>query len=87
MEEKKLKIQMQEGAWILGNKDYEPLIELNTTKNEIDEVLAYNKNDVVATKLFLEATLGLTQYSQYKDKNKIKLRSELSKKFNISKSF
>ena len=53
------------------------------TKNEIDEVLAYNKNDVIATKLFLEATLGLTQYSQYKGKNKINLRSELSKKFNI----
>ena len=53
------------------------------TKNEIDSVLAYNKNDVLATKLFLEATLGLTEYSQYKGKNKINLRSELSKKFNI----
>lgn len=35
--QRKLKGQLQNGTWILGNKDYEPMIELNTTKNEIDD--------------------------------------------------
>jgi hypothetical protein len=35
--QEKLKKQMAEGNWVLGNKEYEPDIELNNTKMEIDE--------------------------------------------------
>src|SRR5574344_2119873 len=48
------------------------------------QVLSYNKNDVEATYNFLLTTLGKTEYSLYKGKNKIELRQKLSKKFNIN---
>ena len=35
--QQKLKKMMANGTWILGNKDYEPMIELNNTKDDIDE--------------------------------------------------
>ena len=53
------------------------------TLDEINKVLSYNKNDVDATTRFLFVTLGQTDYSQYKGKNKMELRTALSKKFNI----
>ena len=46
-------------------------------------VLAYNKNDVEATVLFFEITLGKTNYSLYKDKNKLQLRSQLQSQYQI----
>lgn len=51
--------------------------------NQIQMILDYNKNDVEATYLFLLATLGQTDYSIYKGKNKIELREKLKKKFKI----
>ena len=47
-------------------------------------ILGYNKNDVLATYKFLRVTLGKTDYPLYKNKNKIKLRRDLEKKFNVS---
>lgn len=47
-------------------------------------ILSYNKNDVWATYLFLKVTLGKTDYSIYKGKNKIQLRQDLNKKFKVS---
>ena len=47
-------------------------------------VLSYNANDVWATYLFLKTTLGETDYPLYKGKNKIKLRQDLNKKFNVN---
>jgi len=35
--QKELKGMMSFGFWILGNKGYEPAIELNNTKDEIDD--------------------------------------------------
>jgi len=35
--QKKLKKMMAEGRWILGNKSYEPAIELNNQRDEIDD--------------------------------------------------
>lgn len=55
-----------------------------TTTDEIDQVLSYNKNDVLATYKFLETTLGHTDYSQYKGKDKIELRRSLSNKFSVN---
>lgn len=47
-------------------------------------VLDYNKNDVLATYLFFKTTLGQTDYSIYKGKNKMKLRQDLQRKFNVN---
>lgn len=47
-------------------------------------ILKYNLNDVEATYNFLLTTLGKTEYSLYKGKNKIELRQKLNKKFNIN---
>ena len=41
---------------------------------------SYNKNDVYATNEFLEITLGRTDNPLYKGKNKIALRTAMSKK-------
>ena len=54
-----------------------------TTDEEIEQVLSYNKNDVLATKLFLDVTLGKTEYSEYKGKNKMELRTSISNKFRV----
>jgi len=35
--QEELKKMMVTGTWILGNKGYEPMIELNSTKDEIDD--------------------------------------------------
>ena len=35
--QEELKKMMANGAWILGNKEYEPMIELNNTKDAIDD--------------------------------------------------
>lgn len=53
---------------------------------EGDEVmiLGYNKNDVLATYKFLLVTLGKTDNTLYKGKNKIKLRTNLTKKFKVN---
>lgn len=47
-------------------------------------ILEYNKNDVLATYLFLLTTLGKTDYPLYKGKDKIKLRLDLNKKFKVN---
>ena len=54
------------------------------TKGDEIEVLAYNKNDVLATYKFLLVTLGQTEYSIYKGKNKLQLRNDLNKKFHVN---
>ena len=48
------------------------------------KVLEYNKNDVLATYKFLLVTLGRTDYSLYKGKNKLQLRNDLNKKFRVN---
>ena len=52
-------------------------------KGDENLILSYNKNDVEATYLFFKTTLGQTDYSIYKGKNKMKLRQDLKKKFNV----
>ena len=53
-------------------------------EKDVEMILGYNKNDVKATYLFLLTTLGKTEYSIYKGKNKLQLRSELTKKFGVN---
>lgn len=48
------------------------------------QILGYNKNDVWATYKFLLVTLGRTDYPLYEGKDKIKLRQDLTKKFNVN---
>lgn len=52
-------------------------------ESDIDLVLQYNKNDVYATVQFYQVTLGNTDYSIYKGRNKMALRSQFKKMFNI----
>ena len=61
-------------------------IHHSTWCKEGDEniVLDYNKNDVEATYKFFLTTLGRTDYSVYKDKNKLELRKSLQQKFGIN---
>lgn len=54
-----------------------------TTLEEIDEILAYNKNDVIATNEFLNITLGNTENSLYKGKNKIELRQKIEAQYKL----
>lgn len=55
-----------------------------TKDSEIQEILNYNKNDVYATNEFLNVTLGDTEHSFYKGKNKIFLRQTIQKKYGVS---
>lgn len=51
--------------------------------NQIDEILSYNKNDVIATNKFFDITLGNTDHSLYKGKNKIALRQVIGRKYGL----
>ena len=53
-------------------------------ESDIPMVLNYNLNDVDATNRFLDITLGKTDNSIYKGKNKLELRLKLENKFGIS---
>ena len=53
------------------------------TKDDIDLVLEYNHNDVLATVQFYKITLGDTDYSIYTGRNKLALRTQFKKMFNI----
>lgn len=61
------------------NHDY-----IITTPLEIENTLSYNLNDVEATDAFLDVTLGRTDNPLYKGKNKIQLRLDIQKKFNLN---
>ena len=53
------------------------------TSEDVEKILAYNKNDVIATVKFFLTTIGNTDYSIYKGKNKLDLRIKLRDKFGI----
>lgn len=53
------------------------------TKEDIDLVLEYNHNDVLATVQFYKITLGDTNYSVYAGRNKLSLRMQFKKMFDI----
>ena len=53
-------------------------------KGDEELILEYNKWDVFATYKFLLVTLGQTEYSLYKGKNKLQLRNDLNKKFHVN---
>lgn len=55
-----------------------------TTMDEIEKVLSYNKNDVYATNVFLDVTLGNTELPLYKGKNKIELRQKIAQKYKLN---
>ena len=69
----------------MNNVEEMPIDHTQWCKEGDEEVvLSYNKNDVEATYLFFKTTLGQTDYSLYKGKNKLSLRSDLQKKFNVN---
>ena len=77
---KGLEIQMK-----MENVEEMPLHHTHIcTPEEEHLILEYNKNDVLATFLFLKVTVGKTDYPLYKGKNKIKLRLDLNKQFGVN---
>lgn len=46
-------------------------------------VLSYNLNDVYATWLFYKTTIGKTDYTLYKGKDKLKLRQDMQSRFKL----
>jgi len=59
--QQRLKEIMSNGTWILGNKSYEPLIELNSTRWEIDDNSWQVLDEHKATKEELER-IGIEGY-------------------------
>lgn len=53
------------------------------TKNEIDMVLSYMKNDILATYEVFKLTLGQTEHNLYKGNNQIELRYDIKEEFKI----
>ncbi len=53
------------------------------TLEEIEEVLSYNKNDVYATYEFFKICQGNTDLPLYSGKNKLQLRKDIIKQFNL----
>ncbi len=53
-------------------------------EEDIEKILAYNKNDVYATAKFYMVALGKSNFPLYKGKNVIELRQSLNKKFNLN---
>ena len=77
---KKLEVAMR-----MDNVEEMPIFHLHWCKEgEEIQVCQYNKNDVLATYKFLLVTLGRTDYPLYKGKNKLQLRNDLNKKFNVN---
>ena len=69
----------------MSNVEEMPIDHRSWCKEGDEEcVLSYNKNDVEATYLFFKTTLGLTDYSLYKGKNKLQLRHQLSSQFGLA---
>lgn len=54
------------------------------TKEQVEQVLVYNENDVLATYEFYLITIGQTDYSLYKGVDKIQLRKDIRKEFDIN---
>lgn len=52
-------------------------------ENQIEDVKKYNINDCRATKLFYDITIGNTEHSLYKAKDKIQLRKDIKKEYGI----
>ena len=55
-----------------------------TTEDEMNQILVYNLNDVMATNEFLNITQGETEHVLYKGKNKVELRVAMQRKTGIS---
>ena len=51
--------------------------------NEVDRILSYNLNDVLATYEFYKITIGDTELPLYKGKDKLQLRKDVQTEFDI----
>ena len=52
-------------------------------ENELNLILDYNKHDVTATHMFYKITIGETNHTLYKGKDKIQLRRDVRSKYKI----
>ena len=69
----------------MDNIEDMPFDHTHFVKNdeELNMILNYNKHDVYATYLFYKITIGETEHSLYKGKNKIQLRRDIRSKYKI----
>ena len=73
-----------EVAMNIENVEDMPFDHSHYVKNDqIQEILEYNKNDVIATSKFLDITLGNTEHTSYKGRNMILLRQIIGKKYGL----
>ena len=73
-----------EVAMNIENVEDMPFDHSHYVKNDqIQEILEYNKNDVIATSKFLDITLGNTEHTAYKGRNMILLRQIIGKKYGL----
>lgn len=75
--------------WVEYSIDFNNIEEMpihhdtNVTEDQIQGILDYNLNDVMATYEFYKITIGETNHSLYKGIDKIQLRKNIIKEFNI----
>lgn len=82
---RKTSLKDLEIAMRLPNVEEMPIHHTTWCKEgDVKCVLSYNLNDVYSTYKFFLVTLGKTNYSLYKGKNKIELRQNLTKKFGVN---
>lgn len=58
--------------------------DIKIKEDDIKKVLNYNLNDVLATELFFDVTLGKTDISTYKGKDKLQLRKDIKNTFGLN---
>jgi len=85
------KAKMTSLKWIEYSIDFHNIEEMNIehsieniTENQIEDVLKYNENDVMATYEFYLITLGKTEHPLYKGIDKIQLRKDIKEEFGIN---
>lgn len=75
--------------WLEYSMDFENIEEMpihhseEVREDQIDSILKYNLNDVMATYEFYKITIGQTEHPLYKNIDKIQLRKNIIKEFDI----
>lgn len=85
------KAKMTSLKWIEYSIDFHNIEEMSIEHNikditweEVQGVLAYNENDVMATYEFYLITIGQTEHPLYKGIDKIQLRKDIKEEFKIN---
>ena len=79
-------LKLLEISMRMENVEEMPFHHSNWINNweQIERILAYNKNDVIATYRFYLITIGQTDLPLYKGKNKLQLRKDIKQRFGLN---